>query len=244
MVNSNNYCDILDVIKYTPLVSINNLLNNPKYNFLLKYEFLNSFNTIDARIINEIIDSLLTNGNCIDIDKIETQDKNLIKIFKQLYNLKINNNKYLNNFKKKKSEIINLDYHLLQKKYYINVSNQIFNQCNGNIDVIFIPVTSIGLISGIGSRLKALLPDLLIIGVLIKKENQENKEKISSFSDRSMIDICAEVDSSIINIFQKKLSLNNCINCGKNSSAIVLSILKYIDKNNDKNKNIIGILTD
>ena len=102
MVNSNNYCDILDVIKYTPLVSINNLLNNPKYNFLLKYEFLNSFNTIDARIINEIIDSLLTNGNCIDIDKIETQDKNLIKIFKQLYNLKINNNKYLNNFKKKK----------------------------------------------------------------------------------------------------------------------------------------------
>ena len=244
MVNSNNYCNILDVIKYTPLVSINNLLNNPKYNFLLKYEFLNSFNTIDARIINEIIDSLLTNGNCIDIDKIETQDKNLIKIFKQLYNLKINNNKYLNNFKKKKSEIINLDYHLLQKKYYINVSNQIFNQCNGNIDVIFIPVTSIGLISGIGSRLKALLPDLLIIGVLIKKENQENKEKISSFSDRSMIDICAEVDSSIINIFQKKLSLNNCINCGKNSSAIVLSILKYIDKNNDKNKNIIGILTD
>ena len=132
----------------------------------------------------------------------------------------------------------------MQKKYYINVSNQIFNQCNGNIDVIFIPVTSIGLISGIGSRLKALLPDLLIIGVLIKKENQENKEKISSFSDRSMIDICAEVDSSIINIFQKKLSLNNCINCGKNSSAIVLSILKYIDKNNDKNKNIIGILTD
>jgi len=239
MIHSNKYGNILDIIKYTPLISINNLLNNSKYNFFLKYEFLNSFNTIDARIINEIIDSFLINGISVDTDKIETKDKKILEIFKRLYNFKINNNKYLNNIKN--PEIINLDYYRLQKKYYINISNQIFNQCDGNIDIIFIPDSSIGLINGIGSRLKALLPDLLIIGVFIKKENEE---LLASFSDRGMTDICAEVNYPIVEIFKKKLALKECINCGKDSSAVILSILKYIDLHSDENKNIIGILPD
>ena len=45
------------------------------------------------------------------------------------------------------------------------IADEIRRQCHGRLDAVFVPVGGGGLIAGIAAYVKALMPDVLVIGV-------------------------------------------------------------------------------
>ena len=243
--------NVFNLLENTPIIKINNLLINNNIDILVKCENLNPLGTIYSRINNEIIIDLLNNSG-LNFDSIISNDTKFMENFNILYNLHMNINKNQLSIANKTSIIndkiekkLNLNYYKNQKKYYINFSNEIYNQCNGNIDIIFISNEPEGLINGVGHRLKALLPNIQIIGVCITENNTDEMDTIPSTFDRGIVDIWAEVQDSILETFKNEIIKKEGIKCGIKSTSVILSILKYIDNNDKfKNKKIIGILPD
>jgi cysteine synthase len=243
--------NISECIGNTPIIKLNNINESENGCILAKCEFLNPGGSIDDRIVNEKINYAYNNelydksttfidytssniGLSCSIsgcnNKIKINSKNTIsKTKKKILNL-FNHNDNQNSIIE--SNIYDLSNSYDSNKYYINFAEEIFSQTKGDIDVIFIPHEPEGCISGIANRLKALIPEIVIIGIIVSKDKdyKDNNELgiIPSAKDRRSVDVWSEVNLKNIDTFLKEIISKEGLLCGKISASVIKCAVTYL----------------
>lgn len=186
-------------------------------------------------------------GEIIKVDEVDENNSYLKTRIKTVNQLKenIDNSYWFNQYSNP-----------LVCEAYMSIAYEMVEQLPA-VDYIFIAVSSAGTISGISNAIKEKNPNIKIIAVDVKGskvfDSQTNTKRHLSGIGSSIRSI--NLDSSKIDdiiLVNEKDGVLNCrellqkhlIFAGGSSGCVYSAIKEYINLNNIKNKNIIGLLND
>lgn len=125
--------------------------------------------------------------------------------------------------------------------HYYGTAKEIFDQCGGQVDMVVLGVGSGGTATGIGRRLKELLPNCLIVAVNpsgafntdlshLNKTEMEGMVDINEFTsavlDISVLDISITVDDASSFEMARRIHSEEGILCGASSGCLLTGALK------------------
>jgi cystathionine beta-synthase len=148
--------------------------------------------------------------------------------------------------------------------HYKGTGQEIFDQCGGKLDYVFIGAGTGGTITGVAKKLKELNPDIKVIGIdpvgstmaepaslnSVKKPFQVEgigHDFIPDVLDRSLVDAWVKTDDQISFRYARALISQEGMLCGASSGSAIEGMIKYLKENDlDKNPNIrcVCILPD
>ncbi|MFV0382256.1 MAG: cysteine synthase A [Breznakia sp.] len=134
---------------------------------------------------------------------------------------------------------------------------EIFEDTDGNVDILVSAVGSAGTISGAGLYLKQQNPDIKVVAVEAKKSavlsgNQPGPHKIQGISagfiphnyDDHVVDEIIQVDDDDAIKTARAVAKREGISVGISSGAALYAALQLSKKTHNKDKNIVVILAD
>jgi len=141
---------------------------------------------------------------------------------------------------------------------------EIYDQCEGKIDYIFMGVGTGGTITGVARRIKALNPNIKIIGIdpygSILAQPDELNTNIKSYHvegigydfipeslDRSLVDAWVKTDDPDSLKYAREIIAKEGMLCGSSSGSVIEGCFKYLRQHGlDKNPNLrcVVILCD
>lgn len=148
--------------------------------------------------------------------------------------------------------------------HYKGTAQEIYDQCGGRVDYVFIGAGTGGTITGVAKRLKELNPEIKVIGIdpvgsimaepstlnAVKKPFQVEgigHDFIPDVLDRSVVDGWVKTDDQVSFRYARALISQEGMLCGASSGSAVEGMIKYLKDNDlDKNPNIrcVCILPD
>lgn len=148
--------------------------------------------------------------------------------------------------------------------HYHFTGQEIYDQCEGKIDYVFLTVGTGGTITGVARKIKELNPNIKIIGVdpvgsiLAQPEELNNQLKsyhvegigydfIPESLDRSVIDAWVKTDDPESLRLARDLIKKEGMLCGSSSGAVMEGMIKYMKQNGlDQNPDlrVVVLLAD
>lgn len=148
--------------------------------------------------------------------------------------------------------------------HYYGTAQEIYNQCEGKLDMIVISAGTGGTIAGTAKRLKELIPDLIVCGVdpkgsiLAQPECLNDEMRLQSYQvegigydfipevcDRSLIDFWVKTEDKESFLMARRMIKQEGLLCGGSSGAAMAGALKAIrQKKLGKGKRCVVLLAD
>ena len=148
--------------------------------------------------------------------------------------------------------------------HYRTTGQEIFDQCGGKLDYVFIGVGTGGTVSGISKKLKELDPNIKVIGIdpvgsiMAEPSELNNKSKpyfvegighdfVPESLDRTLIDTWIKTDDPESLRLARDIIKKEGLLCGASSGAVMEGMIKYLkDHGLEKRKDLrcVMILAD
>lgn len=141
--------------------------------------------------------------------------------------------------------------------HYHYTGQEIYDQCEGKIDYVFMGVGTGGTITGVARKIKELNPNIKIVGVdpfgsILAQPEDLNATNVKSYHvegigydfipdslDRSVVDAWVKTDDPESLRLARDLIKKEGMLCGSSSGAVMEGMIKYLRQNGlDKNKDL------
>lgn len=147
--------------------------------------------------------------------------------------------------------------------HYDGTAAELWDQCDGKIDMVVLTAGTGGTLSGIARRLKELNPKLLVVGVdpkgsiLAEPDNINDEKRLQSYVvegigydfipavlDRRLVDVWVKTDDAESLIMARRLIREEGLLCGGSSGAAVVGAMKAARTYLKKGQRCVVLLPD
>jgi len=148
--------------------------------------------------------------------------------------------------------------------HYYGTAQEIYNQCEGKLDMIVVSAGTGGTIAGIAKRLKELIPNVIVCGVdpkgsiLAQPDSLNDEKRLQSYKvegigydfipqvlDRSQIDFWVKTDDKESFVMSRRMIRKEGLLCGGSCGSAMVGALRAIkQKGLKKGQRCVVLLAD
>merc|ERR1719237_1558280 len=148
--------------------------------------------------------------------------------------------------------------------HYYGTAQEIYNQCEGKLDMIVVSAGTGGTIAGIAKRLKELIPNVIVCGVdpkgsiLAQPDSLNDEKRLQSYKvegigydfipqvlDRSQIDFWVKTDDKESFTMSRRMIRKEGLLCGGSCGAAMVGVIRAIkQKGLKKGQRCVVLLAD